>query len=202
MAVLILSGNSAQALTICWKSWGRSSILWLEPIPKPLSTAIGCKARGSALSAQKVLDVPQHASGPFAPLALTTSSSLDLAIKQVLGRVLVFAGVFLEVCFVSRCYCLCLRDVVVGLPNRCTGSAAVLPLTAQRSFLLILSSSYLQTSLPATNLEPLLTVNQLGAATGRNPNSSLWRPNRLWIILTFLRILNEEGLKRSCSISS
>jgi len=60
-----------------------------EPIPKPLSTAIGCKARGSALSAKKVLDVLQHASEPFPPPALTTNFSLDLATKQVLGWVLI-----------------------------------------------------------------------------------------------------------------
>ena len=38
--------------------WFSSNV---EPIPKPLSTAIGCKARGSALSAKKVLDVQRHA---------------------------------------------------------------------------------------------------------------------------------------------
>ncbi len=57
----------------------------LEPIPKPLSTATGCKVRGSALSAKKVLDVLQYASEPFQPPALTTNFSLDLDIKQVLG---------------------------------------------------------------------------------------------------------------------
>jgi len=62
----------------------------VEPIPKPLSTAIGCKDRGSALSAKKVLNVPQHASEPFTPPALTTAFSLDLVTKQVLGWVLVF----------------------------------------------------------------------------------------------------------------
>ena len=61
----------------------------LEPIPKPLSTAIGCKVCGSALSAEKVLDVLQHASEPFPPPALTTAFSLDLVTKQVSGRVLV-----------------------------------------------------------------------------------------------------------------
>jgi hypothetical protein len=57
----------------------------LEPIPKPLSTVIGCKARGSALSVKKVLDVHQYASEPFPPPALTTDFSLDLVTKQVLG---------------------------------------------------------------------------------------------------------------------
>jgi len=57
----------------------------LEPIPKPLSTAIGCKARGSVLSAKKVLNVLQHASEPFSPPALTTGFSLDLVTKQVWG---------------------------------------------------------------------------------------------------------------------
>jgi len=62
-------------------------IIWmiLESIPKPLSTVIGCKVRGSALSAKKVLDVLQYASEPFPPPALTTNFSLDLATKQVLG---------------------------------------------------------------------------------------------------------------------
>jgi hypothetical protein len=60
----------------------------LEPIPKPLSTAIGCKDRGAALSAKKVLDVPQHASEPLSPPALTTAFSLDLVTKQALGWVL------------------------------------------------------------------------------------------------------------------
>ncbi|MCH8218314.1 MAG: hypothetical protein IH892_16270 [Planctomycetes bacterium] len=60
----------------------------MEPIPKPLSTAIGCKARGPALSVEKVLDVHQHASEPFPPPALTTGFSLDLVSKQVLGWVL------------------------------------------------------------------------------------------------------------------
>ncbi len=61
----------------------------IEPIPNPLSTAIGCRVRGSALSAKKVLDVLQHASEPFPRPALTTNSSLDLVSKQVLGWVLV-----------------------------------------------------------------------------------------------------------------
>ena len=61
---------------------------FLEPIPKPLSTAIGCKVRGSALSVKKVLDVLQHASEPFPPPALTTNFSLDLVKKQVLGWIL------------------------------------------------------------------------------------------------------------------
>jgi len=68
----------------------RSLLLIAEPIPKPLSTAIGCKARGPALSAKKVLDVLQHASEPFSPPALTTDFSLDLVTKRVLGWILVF----------------------------------------------------------------------------------------------------------------
>ena len=68
----------------------------LEPIPKPLSTAIGCKARRSVLSAKRDLDVLQHASEPLPlreffrcpPLSLSTSFSLDLATKQVSGWVL------------------------------------------------------------------------------------------------------------------
>jgi hypothetical protein len=46
-------------------------------VSKLLSAAIGCKARGSALSAKRVLDVLQHASEPFPPSALPTDFSLD-----------------------------------------------------------------------------------------------------------------------------
>ena len=60
----------------------------LEAITKPLSTAIGCRFRGSALSAKKVLDVLQYASEPFPPPALPTKPSLNLATKQVLGWLL------------------------------------------------------------------------------------------------------------------
>ena len=63
----------------------------LEPIPKPLLTAIGCRFRGSALSVKKVLDVLQYAFEPFPPPALTTKPSLNLVTKQVLGWVLVFS---------------------------------------------------------------------------------------------------------------
>ena len=59
----------------------------IEPIPKPLSTTIGCKVHGSALSAKKVLNVLQHASEPFPPPALTTAFSLGLVTKQLLGWV-------------------------------------------------------------------------------------------------------------------
>ncbi|UCF16683.1 MAG: beta-lactamase family protein, partial [Phycisphaerales bacterium] len=67
---------------------------FLEPIRKPLSTATGCKVRGSAFSAKRVLDVLQHASEPFPPRALTTNFSLDFAAKQVLGWVLVMTAFF------------------------------------------------------------------------------------------------------------
>ena len=60
-----------------------------EPISKLLSAAIGCKARGTALSAKRVLDVPQYASEPFPPSALPTNFSLDLASKLVLKWVLI-----------------------------------------------------------------------------------------------------------------
>ena len=50
----------------------------LQLVSKPLSAAIGCKARGSAFSAKRVLNVLQHASEPFSPRALTTGFSLDL----------------------------------------------------------------------------------------------------------------------------
>ena len=59
----------------------------IQLVLKSLSATIGCKARGSAFSAKRVLDVLQHASEPFSPRALTTSSSLDLATKQVLKPV-------------------------------------------------------------------------------------------------------------------
>jgi len=58
-------------------------------VSKPLSAATGCKACGSAFSAKRVLNVPQHASEPFSPRALTTNFSLDLATKQVLKPVVV-----------------------------------------------------------------------------------------------------------------
>jgi hypothetical protein len=63
--------------------------LFLEPISKLLSAVIGCKARGSAFSVKRVLDVLQHASEPFSPRALTTNFSLDLASKSVLKWVLI-----------------------------------------------------------------------------------------------------------------
>ena len=63
-------------------------LIKIEPIPKLLSTAIGCKVRGSALSAKRILDVLQYVSEPFSPPALTTNFSLDLATKQVLGWIL------------------------------------------------------------------------------------------------------------------
>ncbi|UCG47001.1 MAG: RHS repeat-associated core domain-containing protein, partial [Phycisphaerales bacterium] len=60
----------------------------VEPIPEPLSTATGCKVRGYALSAKKVLDVLEHASEPFPPPAFPTDLSLGLVTKQVPGLVL------------------------------------------------------------------------------------------------------------------
>jgi len=66
----------------------RDGMRYLEPISKLLSAAIGCKARGTALSVKRVLDVLQYASEPFSPLALPTSFSLDLASKSVLKWVL------------------------------------------------------------------------------------------------------------------
>ena len=56
----------------------------IEPISRLLSAAVGCKARGTALSAKTVLDVLQYASEPFLPSALPTDFSLDLASKSVL----------------------------------------------------------------------------------------------------------------------
>ena len=69
--------------------------LILETIPKLLLTATGCKVRGSVLSVKKVLDVHQYASEPFPPPALTTNFSLDLAIKQVLGWILIIFSLIL-----------------------------------------------------------------------------------------------------------
>jgi len=60
----------------------------LELVSKLLSAAIGCKARGTALSAKRGLDVIQYASEPFPPPALPTNFSLDLASKSVLKPVL------------------------------------------------------------------------------------------------------------------
>ena len=61
----------------------------LQLVSKLLPAPIGCKARGSALSAKKVLDVLQHASEPFPPPALATSFSLDFAAKPGLKPVVV-----------------------------------------------------------------------------------------------------------------
>jgi len=63
----------------------------LEPISKLLSAAIGCKARGTALSAKRVLNVLQYASEPFSSPALPTTFSLNLASKSVLKWVIVLA---------------------------------------------------------------------------------------------------------------
>ncbi|MHC4518065.1 MAG: hypothetical protein ACYTAS_05720, partial [Planctomycetota bacterium] len=52
-----------------------------EAIPKPLSTAIGWEVRGSALSAEKALDVLQYASEPLHLRPLSTNVSLDLVTK-------------------------------------------------------------------------------------------------------------------------
>jgi len=60
----------------------------LEFIPKSLSTTIGCKVHGSALSVKKVLTVQERACEPFSPAALTMNFSLNLVTKQVLGGVL------------------------------------------------------------------------------------------------------------------
>jgi hypothetical protein len=61
----------------------------LELVSKLSPAAIRCEARGSALSAKKVLDVLQHASEPFPPAALPTDFSLDFAARSVLKPVLV-----------------------------------------------------------------------------------------------------------------
>ena len=56
---------------------------------KLLSAAAGCEVHGSALSAEKVLDVPQHDSEPFLPPALPTNPSHIFATKPALKPVLV-----------------------------------------------------------------------------------------------------------------
>ena len=55
---------------------------------KLLSAAAGCEVHGSALSAEKVLDVPQHDSEPFLPPALPTDFSLIFATKPAWKSVL------------------------------------------------------------------------------------------------------------------
>jgi hypothetical protein len=60
----------------------------LELVSELLPAAIGCEARGSALSAKKVLDVLQYASEPSHLRPLPTSLSLDFASKSVLKPVL------------------------------------------------------------------------------------------------------------------
>ena len=55
---------------------------------KLLSAAAGCEVHGSALSAEKVLDVPQHDSESFLPPALPTDFSLIFATKPAWKSVL------------------------------------------------------------------------------------------------------------------
>ena len=55
---------------------------------KLLSAAAGCEVHGSALSAEKILDVPQHDSDPFLPPALPTDFSLIFATKPAWKSVL------------------------------------------------------------------------------------------------------------------
>ena len=66
---------------------------------KLLSAAAGCEVHGSALSAEKVLDVPQHDSESFPPPALPTDFSLIFATKpawkSVLAKVHALMG---EIC--------------------------------------------------------------------------------------------------------
>ena len=79
--------NAFMALLVVSHLGAASIATSLQPVSKLLPAAIGCEARGSALSAKKVLDVLQHASEPFPPPALTTSFSLDFAAKPVLKPV-------------------------------------------------------------------------------------------------------------------
>jgi hypothetical protein len=64
----------------------------IELVSKLLSATTGYKVRGSALSAKKVLDVPEARLRAFAPAALPTNFSLDFAAKPVLKPVLGFHG--------------------------------------------------------------------------------------------------------------
>jgi len=68
---------------------------YLELVSKLLPAAIGCKARGTALSAKRVLDVIQYASEPFPPPALPTTFSPVLATKSVLKPVLASVSLLL-----------------------------------------------------------------------------------------------------------
>ena len=72
------------------------AIFCIQLVSKSLSAATGCKARGSAFSVKRVLNVLQHASEPFSPRALTTSFSLGLATKQVLIPVVLVLSVCLS----------------------------------------------------------------------------------------------------------
>ena len=60
----------------------------LELVSKLFPAVIGCEARGSALSAKKVLGVLEYASEPFPPPALPTDFSLDFASEPVWKPVL------------------------------------------------------------------------------------------------------------------
>jgi len=71
----------------------------MQLVSKPLSAVIGCKARGFAFSAKRVLNVLQHAfrrrpramagqAGPFPPAALASAFSLDLGTNLVLSECL------------------------------------------------------------------------------------------------------------------
>ena len=74
----------------------------LQLVSKRLPAAIGCKARGSALSVKKVLDVLQHASEPFSPPALTSNFSPKFALKPAwFTRVCIWVAVPLA-CFPAR----------------------------------------------------------------------------------------------------
>ena len=74
----------------------------LQLVSKRLPAAIGCKARGSALSVKKVLDVLQHASEPFSPPALTSNFSPKFALKPAwFTRVCIWVAVPLA-CFRAR----------------------------------------------------------------------------------------------------
>ena len=59
----------------------------LQLVSKPLSAKIGCKARGSAFLARRVLNAPRHAFDLLSPRALITTFSLNIAIKQLLKPV-------------------------------------------------------------------------------------------------------------------
>jgi len=61
----------------------------LQLVSKPLSAAIGCKARGSAFSAKRVLNVPQHASVCRAAPGNWTGRNKDMSYMNGLREIFI-----------------------------------------------------------------------------------------------------------------